>query len=76
MAIISNIHQNLPLLRFEEDANLRTSASFGLCVVDFKVPEAQGINTFEEFIKLADDELYHAKLNGRNRIETKNLTGS
>lgn len=71
--IVSGIHQNLPLLRFEEDANLRTSASFGICVADFRLDSAQALNTFEDFIKLADDELYRAKLNGRNRIECNTL---
>lgn len=69
IAIISKIHQSLPLLRFEDDANLRTSASFGICIADFKSSNAQALNSFEDFIKLADDELYRAKLNGRNRIE-------
>lgn len=69
LEIISNIHRSLPLLRFEEDANLRTSASFGVCIADFKVADAQKLNSFEEMLKMADDELYKAKLNGRNRIE-------
>lgn len=69
--IISKIHQSLPLLRFDDDANLRTSASFGICVVDFKSPEAQTLNSFEDMLKMADDELYRAKLNGRNRVECK-----
>ena len=71
LQIISKIHQNLPLLRFEDNAELRTSASFGLCMADFSTPEAQALENFEAFIKIADDLLYTAKLNGRNRIETK-----
>lgn len=67
--IIAKTHQSLPLLRFEDDSNLRTSASFGICVVDFKTPGGQALESFEEMLKLADDELYKAKLNGRNRIE-------
>lgn len=67
--IISRVHQSLPMLRFEDDPNLRTSASFGMCIADFQSPAAQALGSFEEFIKLADDELYKAKLNGRNRIE-------
>jgi diguanylate cyclase (GGDEF)-like protein len=69
VAIISKVHQSLPLLRFDDDANLRTSASFGICAADFKLPEAQALKSFEDMLKLADDGLYQAKLNGRNRIE-------
>jgi diguanylate cyclase (GGDEF)-like protein len=67
--IIGKIHESLPLLRFEEDPALRTAASFGICVADFRTPAAQAFTAFEDIIKLADDELYRAKLNGRNRIE-------
>lgn len=68
--IVASIHRQLPMLRFEEDPNLRTAASFGINIVDFRNPEAQtALNTYEDFIKLADDELYRAKLNGRNRYE-------
>lgn len=70
MQVASKIHTSLPLLRFQEDPNLRTSASFGLCVADFRHPDAQALESFEDFIKLADNKLYQAKLNGRNRIET------
>lgn len=72
--IISKIHQSLPLLRFDNDPNLRTSASFGICAADFRTPEAQTLNSFEEMLKLADDGLYKAKLNGRNRIECIPIT--
>jgi diguanylate cyclase (GGDEF)-like protein len=69
LKIISMVHQNLPMLRFQEDAELRTSASFGVCVGDFQTASAQALQNYEDFLKLADDELYRAKLNGRNRIE-------
>jgi len=69
--IVSEVHRSLPLLRFEDDPNLRTSASFGLCYVNFASPEAQEIENFSALLKFADDELYRAKLNGRNRVETK-----
>lgn len=72
-AIISKIHQSLPLLRFDDDPNLRTSASFGLCVADFSSPQAQALENFEGLIKVSDDLLYKAKLNGRNRIELEHL---
>jgi len=71
--IVSGIHRSLPLLRFEEDAALRTSASFGLCVADFSHPDAQALPSFDAFVKLADDGLYKAKLNGRNRIEVHEI---
>ncbi len=73
-AIISKIHSSLPLLRFDNDANLRTAASFGLCVADFSAERAQELKGFEDLIKVADDLLYKAKLNGRNRIEVEHLT--
>jgi diguanylate cyclase (GGDEF)-like protein len=69
LEIVSGIHRNIPLLRFEEDPDLRTSASFGVCIADFKTEQAQQLKTFEDFIKIADDGLYKAKLNGRNRVE-------
>lgn len=70
VAVASKMHGSLPLLRFQEDADLRTSASFGVCVVDFSQPSAQqAIQTPDDLVKLADDELYRAKLNGRNRYE-------
>ena len=72
-AIISKIHQSLPLLRFDDDANLRTAASFGLCVADFSSARAQELQNFEGLIKVSDDLLYKAKLNGRNRIEIEQL---
>jgi diguanylate cyclase (GGDEF)-like protein len=72
-AIIAKIHQSLPLLRFDDDANLRTSASFGLCVADFSSAQAQALENFEGLIKISDDLLYKAKLNGRNRIELEHL---
>ena len=73
-AIISKIHSSLPLLRFDNDPNLRTTASFGLCVADFSAKRAQELKMFEDLIKVADDLLYKAKLNGRNRIEVEHIS--
>jgi len=56
-----------------EAANLRTAASFGLCVADFSSERAQELQNFESLIKVSDDLLYKAKLNGRNRIEHEHL---
>jgi diguanylate cyclase (GGDEF)-like protein len=69
--IVNEVHRSLPLLRFDEDLTLRTSASFGLCHVNFSCAEAQNLQSFEEMLKLSDDELYRAKLNGRNRVEVR-----
>ena len=41
---------------------------------DFGSKAADGLESFEAFIKLADDELYRAKLEGRDRICYKQLT--
>lgn len=70
LEVISEIHVNIPYLRFEESPELRTSASFGVCCVNFKAQSGQALTVADDLIKLADDELYKAKLNGRNRIES------
>jgi diguanylate cyclase (GGDEF)-like protein len=47
-----------------EPANLRLTASLG--VATYSQEQA---HTVDGFIKLADDALYRAKANGRNRVE-------
>lgn len=69
LAIAEAIHKAIPELRYTEDPNLVVTISMGLLSANFENPPAQDLNTFEDVIKLADDELYRAKLNGRNRIE-------
>lgn len=69
LSISEAIHKAIPQLRFEEDPNLVVTISMGLLSANFENPQAQELKTFEDAIKLADDELYRAKLNGRNRIE-------
>jgi len=71
--ISETIHTKIPALRYDEDPNLVVTISMGLFSGNFENEQAQALNTFEDVIKLADDELYRAKLNGRNRIEQVRL---
>ncbi|MFK3737681.1 GGDEF domain-containing protein [Massilia sp. TN1-12] len=48
-------------------ASLRTTASFGVATVDFA--RAEPGYTLGELISSADKMMYHAKRNGRNRVE-------
>jgi PleD family two-component response regulator len=65
------IKNSVPLLRFKEHPDLQVTISQGVCRANFGTEAAQALGKFDDFIKLADDELYRAKLEGRNRICTK-----
>ena len=67
------VRVGIQALRFKEDPNLEVTVSQGLCRSDFVKNEAQAIQEFSDFIKLADDELYRSKLNGRNQSNTKEI---
>lgn len=66
--IADNIRFSVPAIRFSEDPTIEIHLSQGLCVLDFQIPELQAIQTIDQIIKLADDELYRAKHEGRNRM--------
>jgi diguanylate cyclase (GGDEF)-like protein len=66
--IAAEIHKQLPLLTFDEDKNLRVTCSQGVCYGDFSQQQLQNVDAPETLIKLADDELYKAKLGGRNKV--------
>lgn len=68
IAILEPMRQEIEKLTFKENADVHTSISMGLISADFNHPDAKMLNDFEDFVKLADDELYRAKLGGRNRI--------
>jgi diguanylate cyclase (GGDEF)-like protein len=72
--VANEIHRQLPLLTFEEDKNLKVTCSQGICYGDFSQQTAQGLDNPDALIKLADDELYKAKLGGRNRVCAVKLT--
>jgi diguanylate cyclase (GGDEF)-like protein len=74
--VANAIHKQLPLLRFEEDQNLRVTCSQGVCYSHFANPASQPLNAPEDMIKLADDELYKAKKNGRNRVCAVRMDGA
>jgi diguanylate cyclase (GGDEF)-like protein len=67
-AVAKAIHQQLPLLAFEEDRNIKVTCSQGICYTDFSKPKAQSFSSPDNIIQLADEELYKAKLGGRNRV--------
>jgi diguanylate cyclase (GGDEF)-like protein len=60
-------------LRFKEDPNLVVTVSQGVCRADFLKEDAQKLENFEAFVKLADDELYRSKLNGRNQTNSQEV---
>ncbi|MGE0200674.1 MAG: GGDEF domain-containing protein [Candidatus Melainabacteria bacterium] len=76
MPSVEDIHRAIPTLRFEEDPNLRVTISMGVVSLDLSQPDARDVKEFTDAIKLADDELYRAKTNGRNRIECRILETS
>lgn len=63
--VAERIRMSLQGMKFDgELSSLNLTASLG--VATFPVP---GVTTTDGFIKLADDALYRAKNNGRNRVE-------
>jgi diguanylate cyclase (GGDEF)-like protein len=66
--VAETLHKAFPTLRFEEDATLKVTASFGVCHVNFKAPKAIELATHEQVIMMADEQLYKSKLNGRNQV--------
>jgi diguanylate cyclase (GGDEF)-like protein len=73
MAIAEIVKREVPLLRIDEEPELKVTISQGLCTVNFISSFAASLEKFDQFIKLADDELYRAKLEGRDRICTKRI---
>lgn len=63
--VAERIRASIQDIKFEGELSpLSLTASLGVATFP-----AQGCNTVDEFIKLADDALYRAKSNGRNRVE-------
>lgn len=63
--VAERIRASVEALRFNRElASLAITLSLG--IAGFRLPECR---TVDGFIKLADDALYRAKANGRNRVE-------
>ncbi len=71
LPIAKTVHQSVPMLQFPSNPEIKVTSSFGMVSADFKLQEAQALQKFEDFVKLADDELYRSKLNGRNQINSR-----
>ncbi|MEB3207081.1 MAG: hypothetical protein VKK59_07030, partial [Vampirovibrionales bacterium] len=67
-SLAENIRKAIMALKFKEQPSLVVTASFGVATVHFNSPKARNIHQFDDFVKLADDELYKAKLGGRNTV--------
>jgi diguanylate cyclase (GGDEF)-like protein len=71
--ICDAIRNAVPEVRLEEDPNIRVHISQGLVILDYSNPSTTAISKYLDVVKLADDELYRAKEEGRNRLCTKRL---
>jgi diguanylate cyclase (GGDEF)-like protein len=74
-AICDAIRTAVPTIRLDEDPNITVTISQGLVVIDFSKPENQKIHQFLDVVKMADEELYRAKEEGRNRCCFRRLDG-
>jgi diguanylate cyclase (GGDEF)-like protein len=64
--IADRIRFAIPRIAFKEYPDLRVTISQGICEVDFKSSAGKALEDAEQCFKLADDQLYEAKLGGRN----------
>jgi GGDEF domain-containing protein len=71
--ICDAIRNAVPEVRLEEDPNIKVHISQGLVILDYSNPATAAVSKYLEVVKLADDELYRAKEEGRNRLCTKRL---
>ncbi|MBX2860748.1 MAG: GGDEF domain-containing protein [Vampirovibrio sp.] len=67
LQVAEYIKTEVASLTFDDDPKLRVTISQGISTVDFKSPLAGKLAKFDAMVKMADDELYRAKLEGRNR---------
>jgi diguanylate cyclase (GGDEF)-like protein len=68
LQVANSIRKQCLTLTFASVPELRSSLSCGVVFADFECQAAQMMTTYENLVKLADDELYRAKLEGRNRV--------
>jgi len=72
--IARKIQEGTQHLRFQDiDIALRVTLSQGICAVDFSRPESRMIQSIDDILRLADQELYRSKLEGRNRVSVYTL---
>lgn len=72
--IARKIQEGTQQLRFQDiDIALRVTLSQGICSVDFSRPESRMIQSIDDLLRLADQELYRSKLEGRNRVSVYTL---
>lgn len=72
--IARKIQEGTQQLRFHDiDVALRVTLSQGICAVDFARPESRMVKSIDDLLRLADQELYRSKLEGRNRVSVYTL---
>ncbi len=66
--VANSLQKNISDLRFEVDSELQVTISQGVAHLDFANEIADALDEFNDFVRFSDDELYRAKLGGRNMI--------
>ncbi len=72
--LAENMCADLRALVFEEHPEVVITASFGVNTVHFTANKNHHDKTLDQMIELADQEVYRAKMNGRNQVSC-NATG-
>ncbi len=67
-AVTRTVQKGVASLTFEGAPELEVTISQGVAHLDFADELANALDEFNDFVRFADDELYRAKLAGRNTI--------
>ncbi len=73
--VANEIQENISQLCFHGAPELQVTISQGIAHLNFSKDIANALDEFNDFVRFADDELYRAKLGGRNMICINDMNG-